>query len=419
MYFIDNSLYMSHNVSIKSIIAILLGAFIECYDFLLYGNFSHIFSKIFFSHINETLSLILSFVIFAIAFFVRPFGSLLFGYIGDKYGRRVSLFISVSLLMISMGGIAFLPLFDSIGILSPILLVLLRTLQGLSFGGEAGAIVLMAESVKEDQVMLISFAHFVIAILGGAAGSFIFQLCYSFISEAEFYVWGWRVPFIIGLVMSTLLPVLRNSIEESYQYLRYKSHNKKISKVPILDIILHHKKFCVIIFSVVGISNMLFYMFFVFLNIQQQVNITTYSFLILVMLISGFLSLFMYKRYRSENVIIVFQVLFVVCISCVVSFFGCYSLVTYFVLAIALGIYATPALSMVILLFPVNIRQTGFSLCYSIAIAVFGGTTPAICLWLVKVTGVSISPILYFDVCALLSLYGLFALKKYNMVGKV
>ncbi|QGR02355.1 MFS transporter [Ehrlichia ruminantium] len=406
---------MLHNTSIKSILAVLLSAFIECYDFLLYGNFSYVFSRIFFSHVSETLSLILSFIIFAIAFFIRPFGSLLFGYIGDKYGRKISLFMSISLLIISVGGIAFLPLFDSIGVLSPILLVLLRVLQGLSFGGEAGAIVLMAESVRKDQIILISFAHFVIAMLGGAAGSFIFKLCYSLIPEAEFYAWGWRIPFIVGLVMATLLPILRCSVKESYQYLNYKSSHRKICKVPILDIVLYHKKFCIIILSVVGTSNILFYMFFVFLNIQQRVDIVTYTFLILVMLISGFLSLFIYKKYKSEDVMIVFQVLFVTCISCIISYFGFYTLITYFILAVALGIYATPVLSMVILLFPVNIRQTGFSLCYSIAIAMFGGTTPAICLWLVKVTGLSISPILYFDICALLSLYGLFILKKYNI----
>ena len=159
-------------------------------------------------------------------------------------------------------------------------------------------------------------------------------------------------------------------------------------------------------------------MFFCVLNIQQQVDIASYSFLILVMLTSGFLSLLIYKRYISEDVIIVFKLLFVTCISSIIGLFGCYSLVTFFILAIVLGMYATPVLSMVIFLFPVNIRQTGFSLCYSIAIAVFGGTTPAICLWLVKVTGLSISPILYFDVCAMLSLYGLFALKKYNMIEK-
>ncbi|UOD99063.1 MFS transporter [Ehrlichia ruminantium] len=406
---------MLSNIRLRSVLAVLFCAFIECYDFLLYGNFSRVFSRLFFSHITETLSLILTLIIFAITFFIRPVGSVLFGYIGDRYGRRISLFISAIVLIISVGGIAFLPLFDSIGILSPILLVLLRTFQGLSFGGEVGAIVLIAESVKKDQVILMLCAHFIVAILGGATGYFVFKICYNLIPETEFYSWGWRIPFIVGLIMAIILPILRNSIEESYQYLHYKG-SKKISRVPILDIVLYHKKFFIIICSIVGSSNSLFYMFFVFLNMQQPVSIAMYSFLTLTILIFGIISFFLYRKYKPENVAIVFQILFITFISPVVCYFGFKSLITYFIFAASLGIYSTPILSIVIFLFPVNIRQTGFSFSYSVAVAVFGGTAPAICLWLTEITGLSISPIFYLDGCSLLALGILFLLKRYNQM---
>ena len=409
---------MLHNLSVKSTLSVLLCAFIECYDFLIYGNFSHIFSEIFFSHISESLSLILSFIIFAISFFVRPFGSLLFGYIGDKYGRKVSLVISATLLILSVGGIVFLPLFESIGILSPILLVLLRTLQGLSFGGEIGAVVLIAENARKDNFVYLLSLHFAVAILGGATGCIIFKLCYNLIPEAQFYSWGWRIPFLVGLIMAILLPFLRRSIEESQQYLNYVS-NRKVSKVPILDIVLRHKRACIITCSLVGAANTLFYMFYVFLNIQQKVDMTTYILLTLTILVSGFLSVTLFKICKLENVILVIQVLFVTCISPIICFLGFNSVLTYFILAGVLGMYATPVLSVVVFLFPVNIRQTGFSISYSIAVAVFGGATPAVCLWLVQITKLSIAPIFYIDVCALFSLYGLFCLKKYNVTEKV
>ena len=408
---------MSHNPSIKSTLSVLLCAFIECYDFLVYGNFSRIFSDMFFSHVSESLSLILSFMIFAIAFFVRPFGSLLFGYIGDKYGRKISLFISATLLILSVGGIAFLPLFESIGILSPILLVLFRTLQGLSFGGEVGAIVLIAENAKKDHFIYLLSSHFAVSILGSATGCIIFKLCYNLIPETQFYSWGWRIPFVIGLVMAMFLPFLRRTIQESHQYLSYVSDNE-FSKVPVLDIILRHKRTCVIIFSLVGAANAMFYMFYVFLNIQQKVDMLTYIFLILTMLVSGFISVTLLKVFKLENLALVFQVLFITCISPIICFLGFDSVLTYFILASALGIYATPILCIVVFLFPVNIRQTGFSICYSIAVAIFGGATPVICLWLVEVTKLSISPIFYLDFCALFSLCGLFFLKKYNMIER-
>ncbi|WP_395877598.1 MFS transporter [Ehrlichia muris] len=409
---------MSHGSSKKAIMSMLLCAFIECYDFLVYGNFGRIFSKMFFSQVNsESLSLVLSFMTFGIAFFVRPFGSLVFGYVGDKYGRKISLFISATLLILSVGGVAFLPLVDSIGLLAPILLVLLRTLQGLSFGGEVGVIVLIAENVKKEQVPTVLSLHFAIAILGGAVGSFTFKLCYNLIPEAQFYSWGWRIPFIVGLMLSMFLPFLRHSIEESRQYLDYMSR-KKVSKVPVLDIILHHKKICLMICSLIGSSNILFYMFFVFLNIQQQVSMAVYSLLILAVLVSGFISCLSFRVYKPENVSLVIHVLFFTCVVPVLCFLGFNSVISYFVLAIVLGLYATPILSMLVFLFPVNIRQTGFSVCYSIAVAIFGGTTPIICLWLIEITRLDISPIFYLSFCMSLSLLNLLFLKKYKY-GKV
>ncbi|MGN7619082.1 MAG: MFS transporter [Ehrlichia sp.] len=124
---------MSKNLGIKPTLSVLLCAFIECYDFLVYGNFSRIFSQMFFSYLTESFALALSFMSFSLAFFARPFGSLLFGYIGDRYGRKTALLGSASLLIMSVGGITFLPLVDTIGIFSPILLMTFRILQGLSF----------------------------------------------------------------------------------------------------------------------------------------------------------------------------------------------------------------------------------------------------------------------------------------------
>ncbi|CEI84663.1 MFS transporter [Ehrlichia minasensis] len=406
---------MSHSTNKKAIFSLLFCAFIECYDFLIYGNFGHIFSQMFFSQVNnENLSLILSYAIFAIAFFVRPLGSLLFGYIGDKYGRKVSLFISASMLILSVGGIAFLPTVDSIGVLAPILLVFLRTVQGLSFGGEVGAIVLIAESVGENKVVSVLSLHFVLAVVGGAVGSFVFKLCYNFIPEVQFYSWGWRIPFIVGLIMSIILPFLRHSIEESRQYLDYTS-GRKISKVPILDIVLHYKKICIIIFTLVATANALFYMFFAFLNIPQQVSMTIYSLLILTMLASGFISFLMFRVCKPEIVLFTIQVVFIACVSPVICFLGLDSVISFFILAVVLGMYATPLLSILVFLLPVNIRQTGFSMCYSVAVAVFGGATPAICLWLSNVTQLSISPVIYLDCCALLSMFGILCLKQHNV----
>ena len=401
---------------VKPTLSVLLCAFIECYDFLVYGNFSRIFSQMFFSHLNENFALVLSFMSFAIAFFARPFGSLLFGYIGDKYGRRTALLSSATLLIISVGGIAFLPLVSAIGILSPILLIMFRILQGLSFAGEIGSVVLMAENVKNTRnISFLMGGHFIIAILGGAIGCFVFKLCYAFIPEPQFYSWGWRIPFIIGLVMSLSLPFLRHSIEESRQYLDYKS-KKQISKVPILDVILHCKKSCLVNFIFMPFCNSLFYIFFVFLDVQRNVSIGVYALLVLTVIVSSCIFSLVCRAYKTTTVALCLQIFFIIGITPMVCFFGAKSVITYFIIAFSLGMCSTPLGAIIMLLFPVNIRQTGYSISSSIAIGCFGVITPAVFLWLVNLTHLDISPIFCVDFYALISLYGFYCLKTNKQV---
>ncbi|WP_395877596.1 MFS transporter [Ehrlichia muris] len=399
---------MSTNSNVKSMLSVLLCAFIECYDFLVYGNFSKIFSQMFFSHLTENFALLLSFMTFGIAFFVRPFGSLLFGYIGDKYGRKIVLLSSVTLLIISVGGITFLPLFESIGVLSPILLIVFRILQGLSFSGEIGAVILMAENIRNNRNIAYAMgSHFLVAIFGGAVGCFVFKLCYNLIPETQFYSWGWRIPFAIGLAMSLSLPFLRSSIEESKEYLDYKSKSK-ISKIPILDVISNYKKPCIITLIFVPFCNSLFYTFFVFLGVQSKVSMTIYALLILTITLSCCLVSILCRIYKTTTVALCLQVFFILGISPLVWFFG-KSIVTYFLIAFSLGMCSTPLAAMIMLLFPANVRQTGYSVSCNIAIGCFGMLTPALFLWLAKL---GMSPVLCVDLYALLSLYGFYCLKK-------
>ncbi|QGR02973.1 MFS transporter [Ehrlichia ruminantium] len=402
--------------NIKPTVSVLICAFIECYDFMIYGNFSRIFGKIFFSHLTEEFAVVLSFMTFAIAFIVRPFGSLLFGYIGDKFGRKIALFSSATLLIISIGGITFLPQVELIGILSPILLIVFRVLQGLSFAGEVGCIVLMTENVKNNRNIAFSMGgHFLISILGGAVGCFIFKFCYYFIPETQFYSWGWRIPFFVGLIMSISLPFLRNSIQESRQYLEYKQQ-QKISKVPILDVILHYKKPCLATALSIPFCNSLFYMFFVFLGIQQKVSMAIYVLLILTILISGVIFAMICVVYKPTTVALSSQICFVVLMSPIIYFLGFDSYITYFIIAFSLGMCSTPIFALLMLLFPVNVRQTGLSISYSIAIGCCGAITPMMFLWLSDILQLTMAPIFCINFYAIISLYSFYYLKTHEKV---
>ncbi|RZB12991.1 MFS transporter [Ehrlichia minasensis] len=399
---------MSAHSSVKPMLSILICTFIECYDFLIYGNFSKMFSKMFFSHLTEDFAMVLSLMSFGMAFFVRPFGALLFGYIGDKYGRRTALLSSAALLIISVGGIAFLPLFETIGILSPILLIILRILQGLSFSGEIGAVVLMVENAKDARnIVYAMYSHFVVKVFGGVIGCCVFKLCNNLIPEYQFYSWGWRIPFVVGLVMSLSFPFLINSIEESREYLDCSNKNK-ISKVPIIDIILNYKHPFIVVCVFIPFCHALFYTFFVFLEVQSRVNMLIYSLLALTTVLSGYLVYLVCRLYKTTTVVFNINIFFIVIISPIMWFFG-ESIFTYFLVALSLGMCSTPLGAVLMLLFPANVRQTGYSVAFNIGIGCFSMLTPMIFLWLSKL---GLSTVFCIDFYALFSLYGLYYLKK-------
>lgn len=191
-----------NSVQKKALIASLIGSSIEWFDFFLYGTAATlVFNKLFFVNEDPLVALMLSYLSFGIPFFIRPLGGIIFSHIGDKIGRKKTLVLTLSL----MGGatvcIGLLPSYETIGILAPILLILLRIIQGLGIGGEWGGALLLAVEYapKEKKGLFGSIPQTGVTIgmlLGTAAISFM-----TMISGDNFVTWGWRVPFILSAVL--------------------------------------------------------------------------------------------------------------------------------------------------------------------------------------------------------------------------
>ncbi|WP_233615443.1 MFS transporter [Leucobacter chromiisoli] len=193
-----------------------VGQFIEFYDFALYGLSAVVLSALFFPSDNQLAGLLALFATFGVAFFVRPIGGLIFGSLGDRIGRRNVLVITLLLIGVATTGIGLLPTFETAGPIAPILLVLLRLVQGLSAGGEsAGAPSFVFEHAPVNRRgLFVNITLAATALPSVAAAFFIFFLSISMNDEA-FTAWGWRVPFLIALPLALVGLWIRAKTEES------------------------------------------------------------------------------------------------------------------------------------------------------------------------------------------------------------
>lgn len=238
------------------------GTIFEAYDFILFGSLAPIISGHFFAAVNETAAFIFTLLTFAAGFAVRPLGALLFGRMGDRTGRKRAFIITITLMGLSTFAIGALPTYSSIGILAPILLIALRMLQGLAYGGEyGGAVVYTAEHAPQHQRGLY------VGWIQTAAGFALFMsflvifLTRSLMGEEVFIDWGWRVPFLISIALLVVSLWVRLTLEESPLFKRMLEEGKN-SKRPLSEAFLEWKNLklvLLVLFGLMAIQGVLFY----------------------------------------------------------------------------------------------------------------------------------------------------------------
>src|SRR5690348_1659374 len=184
------------------IFASSLGTVFEWYDFYLYGSLSAIISKQFFSGVNETTGFIFALLAFAAGFFVRPFGALVLGRIGDLVGRKYTFLITIAIMGMGTFLIGVLPSYASAGLLAPVLLIALRLLQGLALGGEyGGAATYVAEHAPFGRRGLYTSFIQTTATLGLFLSLLVILACRAWLGTEAFDAWGWRIPFLVSSLL--------------------------------------------------------------------------------------------------------------------------------------------------------------------------------------------------------------------------
>src|SRR5215467_14390602 len=193
-----------------------LGTVFEWYDFYLYATLAPFFAALFFPPGNDTAALLSSFATYAAGFLVRPFGALVFGRIGDLVGRKYTFLVTITVMGASTVLVGCLPRYATIGVAAPIILVLLRLLQGLALGGEyGGAATYVAEHAPENRRGYDTSWIQTTATIGFFLSLIVIMLCRVNIPKDDFAQWGWRIPFLVSLILLIFSVYIRLKLEES------------------------------------------------------------------------------------------------------------------------------------------------------------------------------------------------------------
>lgn len=401
----------------------MIGNGLEWYDYALYAQMSFIISDLFFPGTDEKMKLIATFGIFAVGFIFRPLGAVLFGYIGDRYGRRLSLVIAILMMAIPTGCIGLLPTYEKIGILAPILLTIIRIFQGMSLGGEfSGSITYIVEHASPKHRALAGSASIVSLIIGFLLGSFVALLFVNSLSPEDFRSWGWRVPFLLGIVIGLVGLYIRAQCDESpaYEEARKEGH---ISDTPVRTTLLKYHNKMLLSFGLYISVTMPFYLVSVYLlsftekklgfSVDDALGINTAT--MVTMLLAVLLGAVVSDRIGRKPVLLGSVILMMAAVLPLFMWMGTavYSsvLAAQLIMGLLVGIYISCIPAVLVEIFPTTIRYTGMAIAYNLAAAVFGGTAPMVCEWLIGVTGSYYSVAYYVMVCNALSLIALFFYK--------
>ena len=219
----------------KVIVASSLGTVFEWYDFYLYGSLAAIIAAQFFAGVNPTAGFIFALLAFAAGFAVRPFGALVFGRLGDLVGRKYTFLVTIIIMGLSTFLVGLLPNYASIGVLAPIILIILRLLQGLALGGEyGGAVVYVAEHSPNGKRGYFTSWIQTTATMGLFLSLVIILGTRTMMGEAAFAEWGWRIPFLISIVLLAISVWIRTKLNESPVFQKMKAEGKA-SKSPLRE----------------------------------------------------------------------------------------------------------------------------------------------------------------------------------------
>jgi len=392
--------------------AAVAGNTLEFYDFIIYAFFAAQIGRAFFPMGGETASLLASVATFGVGFFTRPLGGVLIGAFADKAGRKPALVLTIALITVGTVGIAATPAYEIIGIAAPVIVVLCRLIQGLALGGEVGpATALLLEAAPAHRRGLYTSWQLASQGIAVAIGGLLGVTVSALLTPAQLDAWGWRLPFLFGLLLVPVGVHIRRSLPETLP------RRADASGARLVGTVLRHHRRLVLIGIVVMVAATV--------STQVGTYMATYavktlklptvlgqaSVLLagLVTIVSALAAGLLCDRFGRKVVMIVPRAALLVL---VVPLFGWLThkpggtalLVVGGVLAALTALSAAASLVAVPELLPIALRSTGISVMYAIGATLFGGTTPFVLTWLIAATQDGMAPAYYVAATSVASL---------------
>jgi MHS family proline/betaine transporter-like MFS transporter len=398
--------------ALRTALAGLIGNVLEWFDFAVYGYFASDIGKQFFPQSDPVAQQLYAFAVFGLGFLARPFGGLLLGMVGDRIGRRALLTLSIAL----MGGatllLGLLPTYATIGVAAPLLLVLMRLIQGFSLGGEfTGSMVYTTEKSSPMMRGLISSSTAAGTTLGFILGSGSAWLVNSSLGAEDVAAWGWRIPFVGSVLFCVAGYFLRRGITETEAGLKAVS-----ARPPVFASLLADWKPIIQTFGIVGLTNAAYYLTFTY-AVERRKSMTgeggesfqlANTLVLLVVLMAKPLGGWLSDRIGRRRLMLFLTVLTMslIYIAFKLMLFGDLTQFAWgqILMAIPIGMALGLQGAMVVEIFPLRTRVTSMSFAYSITLALSGGITPFISTWLIDRLGQPLAPAYY------ILLYGIFGL---------
>lgn len=377
-----------------------IGTAAEYYDFFAYGTAAVLFfGQLFFPNADPLISTLAAFATYAVGFLARPLGGIVFGHIGDKVGRKKALVITILIVGLGTFCIGLLPTYEKIGILAPIALIFIRILQGFGVGGEqAGAVLMTAEYSPPARRGFFSSWVQIGAPAGFLLPSGLFALLTTLLSREEMLDWGWRIPFLLSLLLVIVGLFIRLRIDESPVFAQIRA-TKAVETRPVVEVIRNFPGLIAKGVCAKLIEACAFAMFTVIVLAYGKANNLSESILLEAMIVAVVLEIFaiplmghLSDKLGRRPIYIAGALLQVVCI---VPFFMAINLDNYFITQIAMIVVLTlghslcyaPQASYFPELFPTRIRCSGIALIWQIGSLIGSGVLGLIAVKILQMTG--------------------------------
>jgi MFS family permease len=405
---------------VTRVVAAIMGNALEFYDFTVYAAFAAMLGRAFFPASNPNVSLLLSVATFGVGFVARPLGGILIGAYADRFGRKPAMTLTIWLMALGSGMIGLLPTYEQIGVLAPILLVLARLIQGFSAGGEMGpATTYLLESAPPGRQCFFGSWQLASQNIGSIISGLVGVILALVMSEQATNGWGWRVPFLLGILIAPIGFYIRRNLDETLDAEEAHGSMGAVLK----DIVGRHWRkigLCILVISGATVTQYFFIYTTTFaitsLGYSQRIAMTANLTGGVVGTIFSVFGGVLADRFGIKAIALIPRIVVTALLypalhlvvssgspAIFIAVVGC--LMTLHAMSSAAGIILIPKI------FPAAIRTSGLSIAYALGVTIFGGTAQIVFTWIIGATGDKQSWIYYVIALSILSILGTLAIR--------